>query len=315
MLAPIFFASLARRLVLSAVLMMGWGAVLPAPTFASTELRQALLLSLRDEARAYEHGEGVPKDPLRAIELYCEGARAGDDEARYSLGWIYANGRGVARDDAVAAYFFQLAADQGHEPSSRMLRFVGPAASPPPTCLTEKPPLAQASPAEWAPIDIEGDFANAEKRWMALMIKRIAPDYGIDPRLALAIATLESNLNPYAVSPKKAQGLMQLIPATSARFNVKKPFDAEQNLRGGLTYLRWLLAYFRGDVILAAAAYNAGEGAVNRHLGIPPFAETRGYVRRILEIYRRIDHPYDAELTEPSPELPRIQQRKNRASS
>lgn len=291
------------------------GAVLPAPTFASTELRQALLLSLRDEARAYEHGEGVPKDPRRAIELYCEGARAGDDEARYSLGWIYANGRGVPRDDAVAAFFFQLAAEQGHEPSRKMLRFVGPPESTPPVCLTEKPQLAPASPAEWAPIDIEGSFASAEKRWMALMIKRVAPEYGIEPRLALAIATLESNLNPHAVSPKKAQGLMQLIPATSARFNVKRPFDAEQNLRGGLAYLRWLLAYFRGDVILAAAAYNAGEGAVNRHLGIPPFAETRGYVRRILEIYRRIEHPYDPELTDPSPELPRILQRKNRTTS
>lgn len=287
---------------------------MPAQTFALPELRQALLLSLREEARAYEHGEGVTKDAARAAELYCEGARAGDEEARYSLGWMYANGRGVARDDALAAYFFQLAADRGLEPARRMLRYVGPPASEAPDCMREKPGLV-AEPAIEEEDEAQLALANPQQRWMTLLIRRLAPEYGIEPGLALAIARLESNLNPHAVSPKNAQGLMQLIPATSARFNVKKPFDAEQNLRGGLAYLRWLLAYFRGDVILASAAYNAGEGAVNRHLGIPPYAETRSYVRRILESYRRVEHPYDPTLTEPSPELPRILQRKNRISS
>ena len=74
---------------------------------------------------------------------------------------------------------------------------------------------------------------------------------------------------------------MQLIPETSARFNVKKPFDPVQNVRGGLAYLRWLLAYFKGNVALVAAAYNAGEGTVERYRGVPPYAETRAYVQRI----------------------------------
>jgi len=75
---------------------------------------------------------------------------------------------------------------------------------------------------------------------------------------------------------------MQLIPETAARFNVKRPFDAEQNIRGGLAYLRWLLRYYGGDVVRAVAAYNAGEGAVDRYGGVPPYLETEFYVSRVL---------------------------------
>jgi soluble lytic murein transglycosylase-like protein len=100
-----------------------------------------------------------------------------------------------------------------------------------------------------------------------------------------------------------------LIPETAIRFNVRKPFDPEQNIRGGLSYLRWLLAYFKGDVTLVAAAYNAGEGAVNHFAGVPPFAETRGYVQRIRELFRRDQHPYDPSVVDPSPDLPRIRAR------
>jgi soluble lytic murein transglycosylase-like protein len=77
-------------------------------------------------------------------------------------------------------------------------------------------------------------------------------------------------------------------------------------VRGGLAYLRWLLAYFRGNVALVAAAYNAGEGAVNRHRGIPPFAETRAYVTRIMALFGQSEHPYDSTVATPSPELKRI---------
>ena len=92
----------------------------------------------------------------------------------------------------------------------------------------------------------------------------------------------------------------------SARLPVQNAFGREQNPRGGLAYLRWLLAYFEGDVSLVAAAYNAGEGAVNRYRGVPPYAETRGYVQRIMSLFKRDDHPYDARVTTPSPELQRI---------
>ena len=286
-------------------------AVLPVPTFARVELGPVQLLALREEARAYEHGEGVQKNPAKAFQLYCEGAKAGDQEARYNIGWMLANGRGIARDDAQAAYFFTLAAEQGHEPSRKMLGFLGTPATEMPECLREPvpPPVAADDTLD----DLY--FASERQRQLAGLVLRLAPEYGIEPRLALAIAHTESNLNPDAVSNKNAQGLMQLIPDTAARFNVRKPFDPEQNVRGGLTYLRWLLAYFRGDVALAAAAYNAGEGAVNRYRGIPPYAETRGYVRRILEHFPREEHPFDASVTPPSPELDRILRKKSRVQS
>jgi soluble lytic murein transglycosylase-like protein len=97
----------------------------------------------------------------------------------------------------------------------------------------------------------------------------------------LAVVEVESNFDPRARSHKNAQGLMQLIPATAERFGVDDVWDPEQNLRGGMSYLRWLLDHFDGDIKLALAGYNAGEQAVRRHRGIPPYAETRAYVERI----------------------------------
>lgn len=255
---------------------------------------------LQRQARAYEHGEGVSRDPVRAVQLYCEAARLGDAESQFSLGWMYANGRGVGRDDALAAFFFGLAARQGHAHAEGMLRYVGDPVAQPPDCMAEPEAEAEAEvPA--LPAD-----ATPEQRRVAELVHRLAPEYGVLPLLALAVIRAESNFNAGAVSAKNAQGLMQLIPETSARFNVKKPFDPEQNIRGGLSYLRWLLAYFRGNVALVAAAYNAGEGAVNRFRGIPPFDETRGYVKRIMGLFKKDEHPYDPSVTPASPEMPRI---------
>jgi soluble lytic murein transglycosylase-like protein len=131
----------------------------------------------------------------------------------------------------------------------------------------------------------------------------MAPQYHVEPQLALAIIAAESNFNSSALSPKNAQGLMQLIPQTSQRFNVKNPYDPVQNIRGGLTYLRWLLAYFQGDVALVAAAYNAGEGAVERYRGVPPYLETQAYVQRILKSFGTSVHPFDETVTGPAPSL------------
>lgn len=256
------------------------------------------LVALRNEARASENGEGVAKDLLRAAKLYCEGARRGDADAQFGLGWMYANGRGLPRSDQTAAYFFKLAAAQGHAQAQNMLRFVGEADTSTPECM--QPP----------PGDLDGDEAypatTPAQQKVAGLVRQLAPEYGVSPRLVMAVIKAESNFEAGAVSPKNAQGLMQLIPETSLRFNVKKPFDPEQNIRGGLSYLRWLLAYFEGDVGLVAAAYNAGEGAVNRYRGIPPFAETRDYVKRIVGFFKKSDHPYDPAVTTPSPELPKI---------
>lgn len=254
---------------------------------------------LRSEAQIHEHGNGVPRDPGKAVALYCEASRLGDVESQYNLGWIYANGRGIPRDDATAAYFFAMAAQQGDALSQRMLRQVGEPVKEKPECLKDIDALDNNGH------DIVAK-ASPEQRKVMDLVLRLAPEYGVYPRLAMAIIRAESNFNPGALSPKNAQGLMQLIPETAERFNVKKPFDPEQNIRGGLSYLRWLLAYFQGNIKLVAAAYNAGEGAVNRYAGIPPYAETQGYVKRIREIFKQDEHPFDSRITTPSPEWPRI---------
>lgn len=150
---------------------------------------------------------------------------------------------------------------------------------------------------------------TTQKKQIMAIVQRLAPQYGVHPGLAYAVISAESNFNPQAISPKNAQGLMQLIPETAARFNITQPLDPEQNIRGGLSYLRWLLAYFKGNVPLVVAAYNAGEGTVDRYKGVPPFPETQGYVRRIQEVFNLQQHPFDARITAPTPEWPRIVER------
>jgi len=117
-------------------------------------------------------------------------------------------------------------------------------------------------------------------------IHDVAARLGVDPKLVKSVMLVESNFNPRAVSRKGARGLMQLMPETARRFGVADRFDALENLRGGVENLAALLKIFSGDVALAVAAYNAGEGAVAKHAGVPPYAETREYVRRILVAYR-----------------------------
>jgi Transglycosylase SLT domain len=117
------------------------------------------------------------------------------------------------------------------------------------------------------------------------IVNKLAPKYDLDPRLVLAVIAVESNFHAAAVSPKNAQGLMQLIPGTAKRFGVQDPFNPSDNIRGGMLYLRWLLKTFNGNVSLALAGYNAGEKAVERYKGVPPYNETRQYVKKIHQLY------------------------------
>ena len=112
-------------------------------------------------------------------------------------------------------------------------------------------------------------------------VSAAAREFGVDEAIVRAIIHAESAFNPNALSRVGAQGLMQLMPATARRFGVGNPFDAGQNIRGGVQYLAWLLKRFKGDLTLAAAGYNAGEGAVDKYNGVPPYNETRRYVERV----------------------------------
>lgn len=117
------------------------------------------------------------------------------------------------------------------------------------------------------------------------MATTAADRHQIDPALVHSMITAESSWDPSAVSVKGAQGLMQLIPATAERFGVRDPFDPAQNVEGGVKYLRWLLERYKGDLEKTLAAYNAGEGAVDRWGGVPNYAETRAYVQKVLDSY------------------------------
>jgi TPR repeat protein len=265
------------------------------------------LAALRGQATAHEHGEGVVRDAELAARLYCEAARDGDAESQYSLGWMYANGRGVERDDRAAAYFFHAAAEQGVAQAQAMLQRVGAPDGSVPECMRPPPPpepvVAEAAPPP-PPQPVLAPKAIAK------LVGTMAPAFKVEPQLVLAIMKAESNFDVDALSPKNAMGLMQLIPETAERFNVTNPYDAKQNIRGGMAYLRWLLAYFEGDVALVAAAYNAGEGTVERYRGVPPYRETREYVQRILRTLGAAALPYDKRVTTPSPRLAAIREQR-----
>ena len=117
------------------------------------------------------------------------------------------------------------------------------------------------------------------------LVHQVSLEHGLDPKLVDALVRVESGYNPRATSRKGAMGLMQLMPATASRLGVADPFDPEQNVRGGVREFARLVDRYRGNLQLALAAYNAGEGAVSRYRGIPPYNETRNYVSRILTIY------------------------------
>jgi hypothetical protein len=127
--------------------------------------------------------------------------------------------------------------------------------------------------------------ANLDRGQYADLIASIAAEHGVDSALVKAIIRAESNFDRRAVSRKGAQGLMQLMPGTAGRYAVADAFDPAENIRGGVRYLRFLHDRFPGQLHLAIAAYNAGENAVARFAGIPPYAETRQYVARVLRFY------------------------------
>lgn len=229
---------------------------------------------LRELATRYEHGRGVKQDYEKAFRLYCMAADRGDVESYYALGWMYFNSRGVERNPAVAAGWFKRAATDGDPAAARMLTVL--AAVQPrqdPHCT----PLALQNP--------------PDRQQIELWVRIWAPAYGLDADLVLEVIRAESGFNPQARSHRDARGLMQLIPATARRFGVTDIWDPSQNMHGGMAYLQWLVQRFDGEVQLVLAAYNAGENAVESYQGIPPYRETRNYIKRIVRNYPKAVHP------------------------
>lgn len=130
-------------------------------------------------------------------------------------------------------------------------------------------------------------LSQDERNRFFRLIDAAAQEHRIDPALIRAVVKAESDYNPTAISPAGALGLMQLMPGTARDLDVKNPFDPEENIRGGVQYLRYLLDRFEGSVPLAVAAYHAGGQNVDRHGGIPPIPATRDYVKRVMMLHKR----------------------------
>lgn len=259
-----FALSARRRARIAAVLGLAW--LLPLPA-AANPLDAAAEFTL---AQRYEHAEGVPLDYKKALELYCDAARQGHVDAPGSIGWMFLNGRGVARDDAAAVAWFRVAAQRGSVQSANLVKRLG-----------------DVAPGETSGCRGSGRILDASKLPAAIvnLATKAAAEYKLDPKLVLAVIATESGFDAVAVSRRNARGLMQLMPETARRFGVKDAFDPADNIRGGAKYLRWLLARFDGDLRLALSAYNAGERAVAKYGGVPPYAETRSYLDKVRSLY------------------------------
>ncbi len=267
----------------------------PSPAVTPAKNPYSQLVSLAFKGK----GENGVRNYADAAEQFCRDARDYNDaNAQFALGWMYENGRGVDKNADIAALYFTKAAQQGHTSAKNWLSTnKGNAALAKPLKCIALPPAA---------ITVQNGYAESQTDTVAAafytkgpiykLVSKIAPRFNIDTDLAMAFIAVESGFNPNATSTRNAQGLMQLIPETAARFKVKNAYDPEQNIKGGLAYLQWLLTYFEGNVELVAAAYNAGENTVDKFKGVPPYPETRKYVKKIASLYKKSHHPFREDL-------------------
>ncbi|WP_051376776.1 lytic transglycosylase domain-containing protein [Burkholderia sp. WSM2232] len=232
-------------------------------------------------------GSASSDDPVHAASTALPGADAGTQRARQLPRW---------RTDAPDRSERTAADGLPGYPQRTFIDLPGLQSTPEPqpgSELQAQPPVPLSGPATSNPEDVP--FGG--------MIDEAAREYNVPPALVRAVVTTESSFDPQAVSPKGALGLMQLMPATARRFGAADSMDPRTNLRAGTRYLRWLLDRFDSDLNLAVAAYNAGEGAVDRYGGqIPPYPETREYVTKVLARYRA----YSADPTGEFSPLPAV---------
>lgn len=193
---------------------------------------------------------------------------------------MIANTRSLLAEDKIQAFV---------HPSGRIV-FTNLVDNPPP------PAVVDNTPQPVAPVLPETTDVLADEMPAALktLVDTISANHGVDPALVRAVMKTESNFNRWARSPKGALGLMQLIPSTGRRYGVRDFFDPQQNVEGGVRYLRFLLEKFNGNLDLSLAAYNAGENLVERLGRIPPITETTNYVRKVRAIYKKKAAPVAA---------------------
>jgi soluble lytic murein transglycosylase-like protein len=262
----------------AAALAGGSAGSLPGPVPPNVRLTgDAAADALYLSAYRAEHGLVQAADVRAAVGLYCRAAERGHAAAAYRIGWLFLHGTGVDADDGQAAAWLEYAAALGSRAAGGLRSLIPTVAASARAACWALPRGTRARPTGTARLR-----APAEIR---AIVEPLAARHALDPELVLSVIAVESAFDADAVSPKNAQGLMQLIPATAARFGVADPFDPRQNVAGGVQYLAWLIERFDGELDHVLAAYNAGEGKVDRYGGIPPYPETRTYVRKVRDLY------------------------------
>ncbi|WP_429122210.1 lytic transglycosylase domain-containing protein [Aeromonas veronii] len=246
------------------------------------DFRQApkALTAIKQGQVAQQHGH-----LQKAIALYCIAASTGNPEGYFRIGRLLATGPASVRSAKLANSYLAMAMRLGNQQAARYYNArVGNAPMGDQCGVGMRGGQGSYSALPNTPFNVEAYLARQSpgKQKLATMLRHAAKRHQVDVRLVLAIAIAESNLESRAVSAKNAQGVMQLIPETQQRFGVTRPFDPAQNIKGGVSYLKWLDRRFDGDWVLISAAYNAGEKAVERYGGIPPYDETQEYVKRVL---------------------------------
>ena len=257
-------------------------------------IEQILESAHQDEAKGSSEGF------WQAARHYCRASKLGSSEAQYRLGMLYAYGKGVPADREFASSLFSIASNQGHDEAGNMLETIQFSGQKLPPCVEiNQDPDHNYETSEYTDEHINRYLNKlpSNKRWLLDLIKSTADWYKIDPNIVISIVAIESNFNQNAKSKANAMGLMQLIPQTADRFNVRDAFNASQNIKGGVKYLRWLIDYYAGDLDLAVAAYNAGEKAVDKYRGIPPFQETKDYVKKFRQLYAKRNHSYNDQAS------------------
>ena len=232
-------------------------------------------LANRDRVKSIHRGTATKQEVQSEVAVAVEEAPAPETNEKEQPVWIYL--KGGARVEADNANETQAGVWYNRGPMSIFIE-----RSRIDRIEREDPNAAVAKERGW----------SSGRPKLDALIRQNGSRYGVDPYLIFLVMEQESHFNTHAVSPKGARGLMQLMPGTSARFGVRRPHDPAQNISGGTRYLKQLLTQFKGRVDLALASYNAGEGTVIRFgHRVPPYKETRNYVRRISFRYRKAKSP------------------------